>query len=297
MSARRSANDGDDGAFAAAWARRRRRSAIAMSPSAHRSGGPAWCGRTGRGPAPAPRRRRAAGQLVRRAHEGSRPAVGPGRSSPWGSAALRASSSSALQPSASDARHRGGVEEQRLGLAVDRGASKLATAPRGDAPSPRASSAGPASAGLGVERRRTPARASRCTALSAPRDHVASRAPPAGAAWRTGRNGVGQAPAPGFQACRRAAWRRLAELLQAFGGSSSTNSSTSRVALVITRPPSPARPASASGSRGLRGIRNRPERRARQVADAADVGGALGHRDGAAGVEQVEGVAAFSTIS
>src|SRR5574343_124910 len=108
---------------------------------------------------------------------------------------------------------------------------------------------------------------------------------------------------------------------RALGGSSSTNSSTSRLAVVLMVMAS--RQCSGllvlvGGGGGLRGLlgllgelgahlvgpglgRHREAQAgaavevalgdgARQVADAADVGGAFGHADGAAGVEQVEGV-------
>src|SRR5574341_2052917 len=95
----------------------------------------------------------------------------------------------------------------------------------------------------------------------------------------------------------KAAPRRLSAL----GGSSSTKSSTSRLFFVVISGslllvlellvhfvgPGLGRHREAQAGAAVEvALRHRP----REVADAADVGRALGHADGAARIEQVEGV-------
>src|SRR5688500_12948501 len=84
--------------------------------------------------------------------------------------------------------------------------------------------------------------------------------------------------------CATSSAKTLPSWASAFGGSSSVRSSTSRVAF--------------SGmdhreAETLARFEIRLRHRARERAHAADVSGALGHRDGAARVEQVEGVRAL----
>ena len=272
--------------------------------------------RRGRARAPARRRRRAA-----------RPGRAPGaRSRRWSSRRragscislgigrpASASSSAGCSPSASVAPALASAQEQRFGLAVAARARAAGT-DTGVASAPSAAELlqqRRRRLAVGAEADRRPASAWLRPARSARLPRHRAMCAREAARRRERASTAERRPRPGLRLSRPSAEpaaKASPSFFSALGGSSSTNSSTSR---------SGRGRAHAAGlclsicglhfvGPGLRRHREAEpgaavevalRHAARQVADAADVGGALGHADGAARVEQVEAVAAFSTCS
>jgi hypothetical protein len=263
ISARRSAKLAITAPCSRSWRRSCRRARADPGVTAPpRSGGPACCGPAFRPSAlTGTTSHRAAPPAMRRAHEvtcsSRRPA---GRSSPWGSAAWPALSSSAFcRPAASVA------PAPRLSRnsasALPSGALELR---HGAASAPRRPAS---SAARGWAGRRRPAHRHRHQLLLHRRSAAWAATPVMCTASRRGearRDGAArQRPGPGPSGCGQALAKASPSFFSALGGSSSTNSSTSRFfGGAHLRPPSWLRSLRRQHfvGPGLRGAIGKPSR-------------------------------------